>query len=159
MVDILLMQTVSIAIASAGVFLAAIYYVLQLRHQTSAKQVDLIMRIRSMWLDKEMVQSWETIRKTEFKNYDDYKEKCPGEARQVAGFFDNLGLLLHRGLIDIGLVSELFLLEVPWQKMKLFVEGGRERANEPRIYCNFEYLYNEVKKREQQLQQKGAKNG
>ena len=148
-------QTVSIAIASSGVFLAAIYYILQLRHQASAKQIDLIMRIRSMWLDKEMVQSWDVIRKTELKNYADYEEKCSMEARQVAGFFDNLGLLLHRGLIDIDLVSELFLLELPWQKMKLYVEGGRERSNEPRLYGNFEYLYSEWKKREQ----KGVNNG
>jgi hypothetical protein len=35
MVDI---QTVSIAIASAGVFLAAIYYILQIRHQTRIRQ-------------------------------------------------------------------------------------------------------------------------
>ena len=120
MVDV---QTISIAIASGSVVLAAIYYALQVRHQTRLRETDLVMRIRSTWLDKEMVHSWRTIRKTEFKNYDDYEEKCPEEARQVAGFFDNLGLLLHRGLIDIDLVSQLFLLEVPWQKMKLFIEG------------------------------------
>jgi len=36
MVDI---QTVSIAIASAGVFAAAVYYILQLKHQTKIRLV------------------------------------------------------------------------------------------------------------------------
>jgi hypothetical protein len=42
MVDI---QTISIAIASAGVLLAAIYYVLQIKHQTRLRQTDMVMRL------------------------------------------------------------------------------------------------------------------
>jgi len=91
---------------------------------------------------------------TEFKNYADYEEKCPFEAAQVTGFFDGLGLLLRRGLVGIDLISGLFLMELPWQKLTLYVEGIRERANEPRAYTNFEYLHNEVKKREQSFNKK-----
>jgi hypothetical protein len=43
--------------------------------------------------------------------------------------------------------------------MKPSLEGARKRFNEPKIGYGFEYLHNELKKREQQLQQKGAKNG
>ena len=151
MVDI---TEISAMVAAAGVLVGVVYYVLEIRYQTRTKQMDLIMRIRSMWMDKEMLQSWDTIKKTEFKNYDDYKEKCPVQAEQVATFFDSLGLLLHRGLVDIDLISQLFFLETPWKKMKLYVEGIRERAKEPRVYRNFEYLYNEWKKREQKFQPK-----
>ena len=35
MIDI---QTISIAIASAGVFVAAIYYILQIRHQSKVRR-------------------------------------------------------------------------------------------------------------------------
>jgi hypothetical protein len=55
----------------------------------------------------------------------DYEEKCPLEAMQIAGFFQSLGLLLYRGLVGIGLVYDLFIMERPWQKMKPFVEGMR----------------------------------
>jgi hypothetical protein len=57
MVDV---QTVSIAIASAGVFLAAIYYILQIRHQTRIKQTDLVMRLYSTLGSKEF---WEALTK------------------------------------------------------------------------------------------------
>ena len=46
MVDI---QTISIAIASAGVFLAAIYYTIQIRHQTKMRHTDLVVRLYSAW--------------------------------------------------------------------------------------------------------------
>jgi hypothetical protein len=44
MVDV---QTISIAIASAGVFAAAIYYIFQIRHQDKMRHLDLFMRLYS----------------------------------------------------------------------------------------------------------------
>ena len=41
MVDI---QTVSIVVASTGVFAAAVYYIFQLRHQTKARQTEIETR-------------------------------------------------------------------------------------------------------------------
>jgi len=38
-------QTISIAVASASVTLAAIYYMWQIRHQTKIRQTDLVIRI------------------------------------------------------------------------------------------------------------------
>ena len=66
-VDILLLQTVSIAIASAGVFLAAIYYIFQIRHQTRLRQTDLIMRLYSTFGSKEFQDAWTRIESTDFK--------------------------------------------------------------------------------------------
>jgi len=37
-------QTISIAIASTGVFLAAIYYIFQIRHQTRIRQTEIETR-------------------------------------------------------------------------------------------------------------------
>jgi hypothetical protein len=43
--------------------------------------------------------------------------------------------------------------------VKPIVEGVRKQFDFPSMYEEFEYLYNEVIRREQQLQQKGVKNG
>jgi hypothetical protein len=61
-VDILLLQTVSIAIASAGVFVAAVYYILQIRHQTKIRQTDLVIRLYSTYGSKEFQEAWATVR-------------------------------------------------------------------------------------------------
>jgi hypothetical protein len=66
MVDI---QTISIMLASASVIAGVVYYALQLRHQARAKQMDVIMKLHSTWLSKEMLQSWEILRKNEFRSY------------------------------------------------------------------------------------------
>lgn len=143
-------------VAAIGVIVGVIFTVQELRNMTKTRQMDLIMRIHSTWLST-MLQPWDTLRKTEFKNYSDF-EKCSIESNQIVGFFDGLGLLLKRRLVDIGLISDLFILERPWKKMKPFVEGLRERSNEKRLHGHFEYLYNEWKKREQQLASKTAQH-
>jgi len=68
----------------------------------------------------------------------------------VANFFEGAGVLLHRKLADIGTIADLLPVEMTWEKMKPIVEGMRKQFNEPRFYEWFEYLYNEMKKREQQ---------
>jgi hypothetical protein len=46
MVDV---QTVSIAIASASIVIAVVYYILQIQHQKKMRQTDLIMRTQPMF--------------------------------------------------------------------------------------------------------------
>jgi hypothetical protein len=155
MVDI---QTVSIAIASAGVFVAAIYYVLQIRHQSRMRQTDLVVRLYSAFSGKELQEAYFEVRQLEFVDYDDFMKKYRMPSKsilplwQVCKFFDGVGVLLHRKLVDIGLVDELFHTEATllWEKVKPIAEGRRKELNQPTIYQPFEYLYNEMKKREQQ---------
>jgi len=76
-VDILLLQTVSIAIASVGVFAAAIYHVLQLRHQNRMRQTDLLVRI-SPWLSMNSSELQAASVRTlslEFTDYNDFVKR------------------------------------------------------------------------------------
>jgi len=157
-------QTISIAIASAGVFAAAIYYILQLRHQSRMRQTDLVVRLYSAFSGKELQEAYfETVYGFEFADYDDFMKKYRMPAKpilplwQICKFFDGVGVLLRRKLVDIGLVDELFHAEatIVWEKVKPLVEGRRKELNQPTFYQNFEYLCNELKRREQ----RGAKNG
>jgi len=66
MVDI---QTVSIVIASAGVFAAAMYYILQIRHQSKLRQTDLAMRLYSTWQSKEFSEATLKVWNLKFKDY------------------------------------------------------------------------------------------
>jgi cytochrome c oxidase assembly factor CtaG len=148
MVDV---QTISIAIASASVVVGVIYYAFQIRQQTKVRQIDFIMRMGSTFISKELLQSFATLNKTEFKNYDDFEKKSYLEARQVASFCENLGVLVKRKLVDISLVADIYAIGEMWERLKLWIEESRRRANNPKLYEWFEYLYNEMKKREQQL--------
>jgi hypothetical protein len=152
MVDI---QTVSVAIASTSVVIVAIYYVFQIRHQTRLRQTDLVMRLYSTFGSKEFQDAWKRIESNEFKNYDEYRKKCGlGDYAQCATFFEGIGVLLHKKLIDTNLIDALFSVPLKhmYERMKPIIEGNREQFHDQRVFENFEYVYNEMQKREQKLQ-------
>jgi hypothetical protein len=158
-------QTVSIVVASASIVLAAIYYVFQVRHQTRTRQMDLIMRLYSAFTSKELTEASLVITSLEIRGYDDFVERY-GMLRaeepvwtalyMVINYVNEVGMLLHRGFVDIESVDELFGYRVAffWEKLKPLIEGWRKQLN-PQVAEWFEYLYNEMKKREQ----RGVKNG
>jgi hypothetical protein len=164
MVDI---QTVSIAIASAGILIAAIYYLLQIRHQTRMRQTDLVMRLYSDWGSEDIQKAVRTVVQLEFKDYDDYVKKYTpvsliGSAVwldiwKVGWFFNGIGVLLQSKLADVELIDKLFgymVLSI-WEKLEPIIRGMKKQApptlREQRALEWFEYLYNEMKKREQKL--------
>jgi hypothetical protein len=65
---------------------------------------------------------------------------------------------LHTKLADIEAIRKLFPVEGIWRRFEPLIIGIRKQGNS-KAYEYFEYLYDEVKKREQQLQQGGAMNG
>jgi hypothetical protein len=154
-------QTVSIAIASAGVFAAAIYYILQLRHQSKMRQTDLVIRLASDMRSIEVVGAFADVIGAEFKDYDDLVKKygmpfsrnqVPLSLLMVGNYFEQLGVLFRNKLIDAHLIGQLFPISATWEKMEPFVKGLRKEYQSQEYYEWFEYLYNEMKEREQKLQ-------
>jgi hypothetical protein len=72
----------------------------------------------------------------------------------VAAFFEGIGVLVYQNLIDVELVAELMSRHVIrfWEKMEPISKEMRRRLNLPRVDEKIEYLYDEMKKREQRLQ-------
>jgi hypothetical protein len=160
MVDILLLQTISIAIASAGVFVAAVYYMLQIRNQTRIRKTDLIIRLYSFVATREFLEAWETIRDREVKSTEDYMKKYGSlvELNLVYTVYQEIGMLLQRKLIDNTIVEDLVgrrTVLLVYEKLKQFHEDTMESRLGTES-SSFDYLYDEMKKREQQLSKKGA---
>ena len=169
MVDV---TEISAIIAAAGVLIGVVYYILEMRHQTRIRKTDLIVRINP-WFNispKEMMEYSNMVLALEYKDYDDFVQKYgplySGEpeanaVRTMLNWADGLGMLLKRNLVDIDIVVDSYggIAEVFWEKVKPLVEGYRKDAHYPHHYERAEYLCNEIKKREQQLQQRGVKRG
>lgn len=68
-------------------------------------------------------------------------------------FFEGIGVLLYRELIDIDLTEDIFSgsIKKTWGKVKPIVEDDRKKLDDPATVDWFECLYNEMKKREQKL--------
>ena len=164
MVDAQTLQTISIGIASAGILVAAIYYILQLRHQKIVRQTDLVIRLASDFKSKEFLEAEVDVLNVDFEDYNDFakrygklfsRNQIPMSITIVGNFFEQLGVLYKNGLLSYSLIIQLFPTTIIWEKMRPLIEGVRKESHNPLYYENFEYLYNEVKKREQ----RGASHG
>jgi hypothetical protein len=70
----------------------------------------------------------------------------------LSTYFEGLGVLVKKGLIDIDLVEDLFSKRIEWfwETFTPFMQLSRNRQNDVTLYDSIEYLYNEIKKRQQQ---------
>ena len=143
-----------------------ICYILDMRNQTRTRHTELVMRLYATFSSDEFQDAWADVvnKPNELENSDnlsDLEKKVKNrEGNQVCLFFEGIGILLQRKLLDTKMVEDLFGGSVAraWEQVKTDVSKGRQRFNDPTIYYYFEYLYNEMKKREQRLQQVGVKD-
>jgi hypothetical protein len=148
-------QTVSIVVATASVVVGVVFAVLQLRDFVKTRQTDLIMRLYSRFGSERFQRTEEKVWKglsEEALNFHDYVEKYGlAEWVTVGTFFEGVGILLYRKLIDIRLADDLFTAPVnmAWDPMKNSIIEARKEYGQPTIFEWFEYLYNELMKREQ----------
>jgi hypothetical protein len=164
MVDI---TEISAVVAAVGVLIGVVYYVLDMRHQRQERQTDLLVRVVP-WINIGSNQLQAAIMrtlKTEYKDYEDFVKRYgevhsekPEQAAILAlvNYFEGLGILVRRKLIDIDLVYDFWGSDINmiWDKLKPIIEGERKKWNYPTLNC--EYFYSEMKKREKKLQQSKA---
>lgn len=152
--------SISAIVAALGLIVGVVLAILELRNVAKRRQMELIMNIYSSFGTREYVDAWEKIRTRATKDYDEYiKEHGWADVTQVSSVFEGLGVLLRRKFLDIDLVRELLSesTKMTWEKVKPIVEDARKQIAQRKsgeyipMYQSWEYLYNEMQKREQQL--------
>jgi hypothetical protein len=101
----------------------------------------------------EMSRNYQRIMDMEWTDYEDYREKREADIELNAGysivgrFFEGIGLLVHRGLIDATFVDDLMSGAVMsyWPKIAPVVKESRIRLNWPPYLEWIEYLYNQIR--------------
>ena len=158
MLRIVDLTEISTIVATAGVLVGVTYYILGIQHQAQTRQTDLVMRLYATFSSNEFQDAWTKVKKRarEFDDIDDiheFEEKVGGlrEFNQVSLFFEGVGILLKRRIVDGTLIDDLFggAIARAWETVRTGIIRGRQQQNDPTIYYYFEYLYNEMKKREQ----------
>ena len=150
-------ETLSIVVAAVAVVVGVIYSSLQLREQTRSRHTDLVMRLYDRFSSNEFQDAWHKVRTSDVKKHNDafdYPKELFSAMNQVCLFFEGVGILLMRRITDTRMVEDLFggTIIRAWESLESAVVGARQQVNDPEIYYYFEYLYNEMKKREQKLQ-------
>jgi hypothetical protein len=150
----------SAVVAAIGVLVGVTLAYLEVRTLVKQRQTDLVMRLYSTFGSKEFLEARKTVLDLEFEDYNDYVKKYGEFGRveavsEVCMFFEGIGVLLHRKLMDIGLIDDLFSpisIKMIWEKMKPVIEGWRNQFNEPNTLEWFENLYTQMQKRGHSLQ-------
>jgi hypothetical protein len=72
--------------------------------------------------------------------------------QMFVSFFEGLGMLVKRQLIDITMVEDLFSNRVIWwweTHIAPYIDNVREQLDDPAIADSAEYLYNVLRQRQQ----------
>ena len=159
MVDI---TEISAIVVALGVVVGIVYYVLDLRHQSKSRQMSVLMNLYMTYGSDDMRKAVQDViaLMDKYKDYDSFVKEY-GFASQAwvdvnkyLWFCNGIGFLVHEGFLDMKLVLGLFQtqgVKLAWEKWKPFIEGQRKAYGLPESYAWIEYLYNEMKKREQKL--------
>jgi hypothetical protein len=120
------------------------------------RQAQLFMPIYSKFYDRESMEDvTEIIANWEWSDLDDFMEKYGGLKNPKAygrivswlDYFEGIGVLVKRKLIDASLIDDLMsgFVIMFWEKTESFVREYRASRNYPQYAEHFEYLYHEIK--------------
>ena len=142
---------VSIMIAAASVVAASTFYSFQIRNQLRVRKTDLVMRLYTTWDSLEFQKAFHTVYWADFHDYDSAMAITGGERQlwtYLLSFYDQVGVLLRRRLIEFDMVDDLLGNSTPqlWEKVVPMIREARERYD-PRLYEHFEFLYDEMTRR------------
>jgi hypothetical protein len=150
MVDLVLIETVSYIIGALGVFVAAIFYVLNLRETNRSRRITFTNSVMQQMQSEESVRRFIDCIGMQWSDFDDFKKKYDSRvnpenfAKRVSLWAqcDSIGYLYKANLIDIDTVFNIGgrTVETVWTKFKPIIEGYRGNDFTANQYCNFEYL-------------------
>jgi hypothetical protein len=129
-------------------------------HAAETRQAQLYMQLYSFYDNKEFLKDYGNINTAyAYDDVEDWWKRYSPQADvgaysswlRVGRFLDGVGILLKRNLIDPPLVFELLgdIIRGAWEGMddtlgmERFVKEGRTFWNRPKLWQNFEYLYEE----------------
>ncbi len=155
------LSTIRDFVAIFGVLAGFSYYVLTVRNaqknqkqQLETRQAQLFMPLFETYRNREFRSQIEEILKREWVDPVDFNEKY-GRSNSdafatrvaVSSYFDGIGVLLRKDLVEIGMVNDLIgnsIIDV-WERVGVHFLETRKRTNNPFIYTDFESLYNQIK--------------
>jgi len=162
MIDI---QTILTYLTLISVPVGVFYHIMTLRNtkknqelQLETRQAQLLMQLYSQYNNKEFMEDYaNSAYLAEYEDLEDWTRKygiytnLPAYTAwaRIGRYFDGAGILVKQGLIDMNLVSQLLREPViyAWENMRKWVYANREAMRTPEVWANFEYLYDEVRKR------------
>ena len=154
-------------VAIVGVVVAFSYYVLTLRNADRTRQTQIMLQIFNASTDPSRLAVMQRVlQEYEWTDYEDYKKKYAFDVNPEAhvdiqgirNFMSHLGVLLASGRIDSELLgmSMTGVTQLLWYKLEPVILAERLESGMPYRSCYFEFLKDEMEKREHYPRGKAA---
>jgi hypothetical protein len=154
-----MIESIPYVLTGIGIIISILYYTsvlqnanktreLQLKaqqHAEDTRQTQLFMNVYNRFQDPDFTKMWINLMQREWNNIDDYGAKYTGldiELLSVQTYFEGIGVLLMKEMIDPGFVYELMptMVNSLWAKYEPIVLWARENMNYPQYWRPIEYL-------------------
>ena len=153
-------ETISLFIAAAAVAFGVIIGVATVRSEAGTRRAQLFLEFHTKAYDKKFVKDLlEVNTHWTWKDAEEFFKKYGPETNpeafalfvSVGSYFDGMGLLLKRRLIDVNVLPELMATAILafWEKTRPIAREFGELTRRPRTFDSIEYLYREVRKRDE----------
>jgi len=166
MVDV---YEISAVVAAAGVLVGVAYYILDLRHNREARELELSRMVISDVQSEQGIQRWATVMNLEWKDYEDFMQKYSSSSnpeifsKWSSQFMtmDTIGFLIKRKVAKAETVYEIggAVAIRTWERYKDIVQGLRDEESRQDIWSNFEFYAQEMRKIMKKREQAGVKSG
>jgi hypothetical protein len=149
------LQTIALIVGIA-------YYLIIMRNSQRAQQLQLETRQAQFFMDiyetyrsLDFRKQWNEVRfQWEWDDFDDYWKRYGPDTDNMAvrgavfGYYEGIGVLIRKGLIDAELVAELLaetMISI-WEKYEDVIMEQRRVLDSPTAWNDLEYLYDMMAK-------------
>jgi hypothetical protein len=157
------LQTILTYLTLISVPVGVFYHIMTLRNtrknqrlQLETRQAQLYMSLINTLRSPEFRKQWHMAEAAEWEDFEDFSVKYSAENNpevlsaftSVWAFFESVGTLVKKGLIDISLVDGFLAgsIVLAWRWFEPLLMGDRELFGE-NLWADFEYIYREIMKR------------
>jgi len=146
---------ISATVAAAGVLVGVVYYILDIRHNKKAREMEICRLVSSDYDSEQGVQRYATMMNMEWKDYKDFMEKYGQSnpemwSKWVSQFlaWEMMGILLKNKVVnaeemhDLGGYSAIFA----WEKFKDIIQTSRDMVWGRDMCSNSEFFAQEMLK-------------
>lgn len=133
------------AVVAVSIGLGAIFAVIQLRELARERKTELVISLFSQYISQ-LAEPYSVLFSEEFADVAEMEKKCSFAGLfKLASYYEAVGLMVKRELVDVQLVMDYLPIADVWEKMKPWALRYREKTKHPSYWEYFEYLANRTK--------------
>jgi len=155
MVDLAEIQFAYYMLAATGVLVAAIYYIISLRYNMKAREMEIFRLVTSDFSSEQGIQRYATMMNMEWKDYEDFMEKYGQSNPEMFGKWvsqflgwENMGVLIKSKVVT---AERIYITGgigpiLAWEKFKDVIQRRRDVTWGRDYLSNAEFLAQEMLK-------------